>query len=203
MSRAAFAAAVFLIAPAAAENSHRAIVPTWIEARRLEVGPQPRYFTYKDRIPQGPGHDAESDRQFAAYRAERAANGWFCDRVVHVTDGLASVVFSDLPTGPSWFDIRCTGNCAGLKYAIAGGAFQYIQMTGAGAPFAHVRFPGPTNYMLKSNLGFAFFLDEPGAPDTVVARQNPAPQLPTGTDVTIVHWRSSLFSSLGGKDCSN
>lgn len=197
----ALLAAAALPATASA-RPNRAIVPTWAAPRQIEVGPTPLYFTYKDGISGGASHDAESDRRFQEWRKQRAKNGWFCDRVVHLTDGLASVTFTGLPTGPSQFDIRCTGNCQGLKYAIAAGAFQYIYHSGFRADFVTVSSPSPTNFMLKTNLGFAFFLDDPGTTETTIVRVNPAPVLPAGTEVTLIHWRAGLMSSFGGHDCS-
>jgi hypothetical protein len=192
----ALSAAALIFLGHAAAAAPRSIVTNWPDTRQFGLEGSPLYFTYKDRAEPGPGHDADISERFAAFRKQRARNGWFCENILHLSGGRSRAVFGPLTAGPSAFDIYCKGNCAGLKYAVASSSFQYMFHSGMRQDFVRIGFTGPTTYQ-NTNIGFTFFTGEPGVAD---AQMNVF--LPDDTEVTVVYWRTSILSSLGGQDCS-
>lgn len=195
LKRHALALGALMFLGDAAAAAPRSIVPNWPEVRQFSLEGAPLYFTYKDGVQPGPDHDAELSRRFAAFRTQRARNGWFCETVAHRSGGRSKAVFGPLTAGPSAFDISCKGNCAGLKYSVASSVFQYMFHSGTRQDFVRIGFTGPTTYQ-NTSVAFTFFVDEPGASDTETNGL-----LPEDAEVTITYWRTSILSSLGGRDC--
>ena len=187
--------------PRTASNEVKSFVPTWTSSRQIYVSQVPTFFSYKDLIQPGPDHDTDGNTRFLTQRNLRVENGWFCQKLIHLSGPRATIVFADLPTGPSQFDIWCRGECKSVKYAIATNRDNYIYHAGLANDFPVVAMSGPTNFMLAYNIGFSFFGDEPDAPADIVKKNLGSPALPSGAEVTIIQWRTDIRSSFGGRDC--